>query len=204
MAMHRHSRPYAALVLDGGYEEHGPDGRFSCRTGRFIVHPAWHQHADSFSRHGAVVLNLPLEHAAELVFGKVADLAALESLARRSPSEAGRALAEEADVFEPRAPAPWLKKLVSMMIADEHSTINDLAARCGVSPEHASRACRRWYGLSPTRMRRESRIQHAIKLLRQGASPSEAANEAGFSDQPHLTRLLKQATGRTPSKFRRH
>ena len=27
MAMHRHAKSYAAMVLDGSYEEHGPDGR---------------------------------------------------------------------------------------------------------------------------------------------------------------------------------
>jgi AraC-like DNA-binding protein len=41
----------------------------------------------------------------------------------------------------------------------------------------------------------------AMSLLQRGVSPSSAAMEAGFCDQPHLTRLLKRATGMTPAKF---
>jgi len=72
-----------------------------------------------------------------------------------------------------------------------------------VSAEHASRACRRWFGVGPAELRRESRLRQAIGLLEAGASPSEAAIDSGFSDQPHLTRLLKRATGHTPGSLPR-
>jgi AraC-like DNA-binding protein len=48
-------------------------------------------------------------------------------------------------------------------------------------------------------MRRELRLQRAIKNLQSGAKPAQVAAEMGFSDQPHLTRLLKRATGLTPT-----
>ena len=204
MAMHRHRRAYAALVLDGGYEECGPDGRFSCRVGGLIIHPAWHRHADEFGRDGSVVLNLPLEVADGLTYAEVSDVGAIESLARRSPDQAARAAIEEAEPQLPLAPSPWLGRLVRMLATDDVASIAELAARCGVSAAHASRACRRWFGTGPGELRRESRLRRAIQMLREGATPAQAAVEAGFSDQPHLTRLLKRATGHTPATLPRH
>ena len=202
--MHRHSESYAALVLDGGYEECGADGRFQCEAGMLIVHPSWHCHADKFSAQGAVVLNLPLESSTEgLTCGQVADVAAIEKLARRSPEMAGRAALEEVEAQPPLSPAPWLERLTRMLATDEDSSISEIARHCGVSPEHASRACRRWFGLSPVVLRRETRLRTAMALLQEGATPSEASAMAGFSDQPHLTRLLKRATGQTPASFAR-
>jgi len=191
-------------VLDGGYEECGPDGRFQCEVGSLIIHPAWHRHADEFGPDGAVVLNLPIESADGLTCALETNFEALLRLARSSPELAGRAAIEVAQHCDPLAPAAWLEELAAMLVADEESSIAEIAARCGVSHEHASRACRRWFGLSPAELRRESRLRQAIELLECGATPSEAAAEAGFSDQPHLTRLLKRATGRTPATFHRH
>jgi len=203
MAMHRHRAAYVALVLDGGYEECGPDGRFSCGVGGVIVHPPWHRHADEFGSGGAVVLNLPVATADGLTCAEVADVTAIESLARRSPRLAARAAIEEAEPRPPLTPSAWLEDLTRMLATDEFTPIGELASRCGVSAEHASRACRRWFGVGPAELRRESRLRQAIGLLEAGASPSEAAIDSGFSDQPHLTRLLKRATGHTPGSLPR-
>ena len=158
MALHRHATPYAALVLAGGFVECGPDGRFDCGEGTLIVHPAWHPHADEFGVGGAVVLNLPIAQADAFTCSRVCDTAGLETLARRSPACAGRAALEETSQSEPLAPAPWLERLVSLLAHDDEGSISQLAARCGVSAEHASRACKRWFGLSPAELRREARL----------------------------------------------
>lgn len=204
MHLHRHRAAYIAVVLDGSYEECGPDGRFRCGVGGLIVHPPWHCHADEFGGDGAVVLNLPLPTADGLTCAEVADVAAIESLARRSPEEAARAALEEAHLRSPLAPAAWLEDLTRRLALDDDSSVAELASRCGVSAEHASRACRRWFGVGPAELRREQRLRRAMGLLEAGATPSVAAVDAGFSDQPHLTRLLKRATGHTPGSFPRH
>lgn len=204
MAMHRHREAYAALVLEGSYEECGPDGRFACGVGGLVIHPPWHCHADEFGDRGARVLNLPIPDADGLTFCEITDVEEIERLARRSPRLAAEAAIEQAQPQPPLAPSPWLRALTRMLARDECTPISELAARCGVSAEHASRACRRWFGLGPAELRRESRLRRAIELLEAGASPSEAAVAAGFSDQPHLTRLLKRATGHTPGSLIRH
>jgi len=201
MSAHRHRESYAALVLDGAYAETSIDGRFSCSSGVLTVHPPWHAHANEFGRGGAVVLNFPMPLTDSLISVRIPNPQALADLARRCPVEAGHAALEEAECHSPAAPAPWLSGLVALLCAETGDDIAALAQRCGVTPEHASRACRRWFGMSPSALRREGRLQRAMSLLQRGASPSAAAVEAGFSDQPHLTRLLKRATGITPAKF---
>ena len=89
MELHRHARPYAALVLDGGFEEHGPDGRFVCEVGSLLVRPPWQQHADEFGKHGAIVLNLPIESIDGFLYAHVSNVEAVASLAARSPGLAG-------------------------------------------------------------------------------------------------------------------
>ncbi len=91
---------------------------------------------------------------------------------------------------------------VDLIVDEPEADIASLAVRCGVTPEHARRACKRLFGQGPVALRRDGRIRRAISLLRFGATPTEAAFEAGFSDQPHLTRLLKRETGLTPATFR--
>jgi AraC-like DNA-binding protein len=202
LSPHRHRDSYAALVLDGSYTEASLDGRYSCSPGVLTVHPPWHTHANEFGSSGAVVLNFPMPETDSLISVRPSNPQALADLVRKCPVDAGHAALEEAECHSPAAPAPWLSRLVALLCEETGDDIAALAHRCGVSPEHASRACRRWFGMTPSELRREGRLQRAISLLQRGASPSAAAVESGFSDQPHLTRLLKRATGRTPAKFR--
>jgi len=45
------------------------------------------------------------------------------------------------------------------------------------------------------------RAHRAVALLQQGSTILDAVYEAGYSDQPHLTRSLKRFTGQTPAQF---
>ncbi len=42
------------------------------------------------------------------------------------------------------------------------------------------------------------RAQTAVRLLKQGTKPAEAAADAGYTDQPHLTKSLRRIMGTTP------
>lgn len=56
-------------------------------------------------------------------------------------------------------------------------------------------------GLSQRAIRQIERARYATALLKQGVSIFDTVYEAGYSDQPHLTRSLKHFIGQTPSEI---
>ena len=58
-------------------------------------------------------------------------------------------------------------------------------------------------GLTHRTVQQIERAHHAITLLRHGASILDTVYEAGYFDQPHLTRALKRFTGQTPAQIAR-
>ena len=74
-------------------------------------------------------------------------------------------------------------------------------------PEMASRTVRHRFlratGLTQSYIRQMKRAQQATALLEQGVSIPDAMFEAGYFDQPHLTRSLKHFTGYTPAQILR-
>lgn len=56
-------------------------------------------------------------------------------------------------------------------------------------------------GLSQNHIRQLQRAQQAQSMLAQGASILDTTFEAGYYDQPHLTRSLKQFIGYTPAQI---
>ena len=56
-------------------------------------------------------------------------------------------------------------------------------------------------GLTRNHIRQFERAQRAAALLKQGVSILDTVYEAGYFDQPHLTRALKQFIGYTPAQI---
>lgn len=56
-------------------------------------------------------------------------------------------------------------------------------------------------GLSQVQVEQFDRAQRAAELLRTGTSILDTVHEAGYFDQPHLTRALKHWLGYTPSQI---
>ncbi|MFC7403787.1 helix-turn-helix transcriptional regulator [Georgenia alba] len=80
------------------------------------------------------------------------------------------------------------------------TTIGDLAARLGVSPQHVRRMLREHAGTTFGAIMRWHRLREAIALLPR--SPiARAGAESGFADQAHLTRTSTAMLGRTPGTF---
>lgn len=63
------------------------------------------------------------------------------------------------------------------------------------------RRFKRQTGLPPGQYRLLQQLLDGQELLRRGASPLEAALEAGFYDQSHFTRLFRRLTGTSPRRF---
>lgn len=73
-------------------------------------------------------------------------------------------------------------------------------------PEMPARTVRHRFlratGLTQGHIRQMKRAQHAETLLRQGVPILDVVDEAGYFDQPHLTRSLKQFIGYTPAQLK--
>lgn len=73
------------------------------------------------------------------------------------------------------------------------------------APDVAPRTVRHRFlqatGLTQTYIRQMYRAQAAERLLQQGVSILDTIAEAGYFDQPHLTRSLKRFVGHTPAEI---
>jgi hypothetical protein len=59
-------------------------------------------------------------------------------------------------------------------------------------------------GVTPSTARQIERARYATLLLKRGDSIADAIHEAGYFDQPHLTRSLKRFVGQTPAELLRN
>lgn len=57
-------------------------------------------------------------------------------------------------------------------------------------------------GLTQSAVRQIERARYALHLLQQGVSILDTVEQAGYFDQPHLTRSLKHFIGQTPVQIR--
>lgn len=99
---------------------------------------------------------------------------------------------------------PWLEVAVEAlmdMAGDSGLQIRDVARLVGVHPVHLARIHRQHFGCSPGAALRRQRVARAAALL-PTTSLSEAALEAGFADQSHMTRAFRRDYGTTPARFR--
>jgi hypothetical protein len=70
----------------------------------------------------------------------------------------------------------------------------------GLSRRSVERRVSRATGLTRGTIGQIRRAERAVELLCRGVSPVEAAGQAGYADQSHLTRSLGRFAGRTPAQ----
>jgi hypothetical protein len=74
----------------------------------------------------------------------------------------------------------------------------------GTVPERTAQSrFTRAAGLSRRKLRLIERARDAARLLRAGAAIADVVSSAGYYDQPHLTRALRQLIGHTPGELAR-
>jgi AraC-like DNA-binding protein len=96
-----------------------------------------------------------------------------------------------------------IRKVKDYMQAHSSESIS-LAALAGVaqlSPYYLSRLFRQEAGIPLQSYLPQVRVHHAKRLLASGKPIVFAAQEAGFSDQSHLTRWFKRILGITPGQY---
>ena len=103
-----------------------------------------------------------------------------------------------------RAPS-WLRDVRQMLEANFqiNVTLADVSAAVSVHPVHVARVFRRHHLCSVGEFVRRLRVQHSCRrIVESGDSLAAIALEAGFSDQAHLSRLVRRHIGVSPSDLR--
>lgn len=199
---HRHADGYIALVLDGGYEEAGDEGRFTAHPGTVVVHGRWTAHLDRFGTRGARVLNLPPVEGLLPGAGALADPDAAARLAERDPLAAAEYIREHIRSGAGQH-GDWPDLLAAALRADPDIRLAPWARRACIDPASLSRGFARAYGVSPKRFRLEARTRRALLALdRWRGSLADLAADQGFADQAHLTRSIAAMTGAPPALLR--
>lgn len=99
---------------------------------------------------------------------------------------------DNADTFISRMVREGLLVYEPLVEATLHNQLKDISLRS------VQRRFLRATGLTHSAVRQIDRARHAVSLLQQGTSILDTVEQAGYSDQPHLTRSLRQFFGQTP------
>lgn len=205
LGRHRHPLPYAAVVLDGTFEEAGDGGRRRVEEGDVLVHGPFEAHLDRFGRRGAVVVNLPWNGPADgPVHWRFRRVEALVRLAERDVETAARWLAAEARPAPTSPRADWPDLLAAALAAEFRERIGAWAIRHGLNPSTVSRGFAQVFGVPPLRFRAEARARAAWQWVagKRDIPLAQIAAELGFADQAHLTRAVRRLTGLPPGRWR--
>ncbi|UFQ18838.1 MULTISPECIES: DUF6597 domain-containing transcriptional factor [Streptomyces] len=108
--------------------------------------------------------------------------AALEALAMRRAAGAG-------------PPDPFLAEVVRSL--DAGRSVAGTAAALGVHTRLLHRRALPAFGYGPKTLARVLRLQRALALAREGLPYADTAARAGFADQAHLARDVRELTGRS-------
>lgn len=102
-----------------------------------------------------------------------------------------------------RDPSPCIKQALARVDADpaSHVSLAELAELSGVSCFQLIRGFVRDVGTTPHAYLLQRRVCLARRLLTEGQSIAEAAMNAGFADQSHLTRAFVRHLGVTPGRY---
>ncbi|NUT92450.1 MAG: helix-turn-helix domain-containing protein [Saccharothrix sp.] len=84
-------------------------------------------------------------------------------------------------------------------VEDRGVPMPEIAALVGLSPQRLRALAREQVGMPLTRWRLWVGLRRAAEALWAGRSPAEAAATAGFADQAHLTRRMREMLGLTPA-----
>jgi AraC-like DNA-binding protein len=201
---HNHHHAYAAIVLSGGYEEAGDQGRFTVRPGDVVMHECFEAHINRFSASGAIVLNLPLPAQTTFVPGiiSVKDPDAIVRLAERSSLKAVQLLLSAMEARH-SSPKDWPDELASALLRDPTLSLSRWSRSRGLTPWGVSRGFMQVFNLSPSAFRARSRARLAWRAVTTTKEPLvDVAVNLGFADQPHMTRSIRQLTGKCPREWR--
>jgi AraC family transcriptional regulator len=104
----------------------------------------------------------------------------------------------------PRTPS-WLEAAREVLAneTDAPPTLRVLARMLRVHPVYLAQTFRAHWRITTRAFVRAHRVFRAVELIDRGVSLADAAARAGFADQSHMTRAVRQERGLTPGALRR-
>jgi AraC-like DNA-binding protein len=104
--------------------------------------------------------------------------------------------------------APPPDPLVDSLVHEVHSgryadaaVVQHLAERTGLSPRSLHRRCTAALGYGPKTLDRILRFRRALRLIGRHVGLADAALQAGYADQAHLSNECRRLGGATPRDF---
>jgi len=100
--------------------------------------------------------------------------------------------------------SPCVAKAIQRLDSAPETPVSlaELAALSGVSRFQLLRGFAREVGITPHAYLVQRRVRLARRLLAAGQTPAQAAIQAGFADQSHMTRVFVRQVGVTPARYR--
>ena len=138
----------------------------------------------------------------ELLDRQTAALEALTSLVSRFGTGPGEQAARADLSDQARDRMPTYEDLMKSKL-DERVDLQTLGEAAHVGRIQVIRDFRAIHGVTPGQYFRQLRLNHAKRLMAQGADLSGVSQMTGFADQSHFTRMFRRAFGVTPGDYRR-
>ena len=222
---HTHDYSNVTVVAAGEIVEHTDAGAYHARPSSVVLKGAGCEHEDRVSGLGAKTVTI--RFASDSAFGSLIGertwgwfdhacvVRAALGLHRAFASGAAPAIAETAATLieevvassshEPRPPA-WVARIRAALDEqfDQSIRFDSLARDHGLHPVYASRAFRRYVGVTMREYVRDLRMREARRELSSSRRQIAAiAALSGFADASHLSRTFTTLLGVTPKTYRR-
>ena len=228
---HSHEDGYFCLVRRGSYTEAYGNRHRSCGPFTLAFHPPGEVHSEKFDDGDALSFNIEItaewlrlmsECCVRLdglgeFHGTQAPALALKLYDEFRSTDSASRLAIEGLVLEIVAQAwrlensretrrpPWLcgvREILNERFA-EGLSLQDIASLVSVHPVYMATVFKAYFHCTIGEYVRRLRIEYACRELARSTRPlAEIAASAGFSDQSHLSRVLKNRLGMTPTQCR--
>ncbi len=101
-------------------------------------------------------------------------------------------------------PASRMKRLIDKDLQGKHS-LDELSKQCGYSTSHMRALFKEEYTISPLAYQNRARMNKALDMLQHSdLAIKDIADNLGFQQLSHFSRMFKQIHGIAPSKIERH
>ena len=204
-AAHEHETSQISILLLGSLQEEAEGRKREIASPFLCFKPEGTVHSNVFGDHGALLLSVRFHNGSEhrdAILRKGWGWWRVRTPQITSPmskSAFRKALGSPTEPEPAHAP-DWLRGVRASLEKGAHETsIAGLARMFDVHRVHLSRCFTKHYGVTPSAFRLRHMAALALdKMVNARAPAALAAAEAGFADQSHMVRAIRQATGLTP------